>query len=230
MNSNGKNNGVILEVKDIHKQFTMGSKTLEVLKGVNFNVKQGEIVSILGVSGSGKSTLLSIIGSLDKPNRGSVTLEGTVISQLNESELAYIRNRKIGFVFQFHYLLPEFTALENVAMPGLIHNASREVVYRKAKDLLCSVGLEQRIDHKPNELSGGELQRVAFARALVNDPVLILTDEPTGNLDRENGETVYSLMLEVSRKSSRTVIVVTHNESIASRTDRILTLTDGVIQ
>lgn len=225
-----KNSQVLLKVNNIYKHFQMGGKKLEVLKGVNFTLNRGEIASILGVSGSGKSTLLSVIGTLDRPDKGSIILNGKNITALNESRLAVVRNLQIGFIFQFHYLLPEFTALENVAMPGFIQGAPHKKILEKAESLLGAVGLEERLDHKPNELSGGELQRVAVARALINDPALVLADEPTGNLDRKNGEAVYSLMLELSRKNGRTFLVVTHNELIASQTDRILTLSDGTIE
>ena len=225
-----KNSQVLLEVNNIYKHFQMGGKKLEVLKGVNFTLNRGEIASILGVSGSGKSTLLSVIGTLDRPNNGSIVLNGKNITALDESRLAVVRNLQIGFIFQFHYLLPEFTALENVAMPGFIQGVPRKKILEKAESLLCAVGLEERLEHKPNELSGGELQRVAVARALINDPALVLADEPTGNLDRKNGDAIYSLMLGLSRNSGRTFLVVTHNELIASQTDRILTLSDGTIK
>ncbi|MCH8286301.1 ABC transporter ATP-binding protein [candidate division KSB1 bacterium] len=220
---------IVLKVKNIAKQFKMGDKTIQVLKDVNFSLRRGEIASILGVSGAGKSTLLSIIGTLDRPSGGTVILEDKNITSFNENQLCELRNRKIGFVFQFHYLLPEFTALENVAMPGLIQRLPRKIVFEKAESLLSEVGLSDRAEHKPNELSGGELQRVAVARSLVNDPVLVLADEPTGNLDRENGDAVYALMLKLSRDSGKTFLVVTHNETIAKRTDRVLTLADGVM-
>lgn len=220
---------IVLKVKNISKQFKMGDKTIQVLKDVNFSLRRGEIASILGVSGAGKSTLLSIIGTLDRPSGGTVILEDKNITSFNENQLCELRNRKIGFIFQFHYLLPEFTALENVAMPGLIQRLPRKKVFEKAESLLSEVGLSDRAEHKPNELSGGELQRVAVARSLVNDPVLVLADEPTGNLDRENGDAVYALMLRLSRDSGKTFLVVTHNETIAKRTDRVLTLADGVM-
>ncbi len=223
------NTGTILEVQDIYKNFQVGDKRVDVLNGVNFSLNRGEIVSILGVSGAGKSTLLSIIGTLDRPNKGMITLDGENVTKMDEMQLAIIRNKKIGFVFQFHYLLPEFTALENVAMPGFILNKSRHDVVNRARELLVNVGLGERLDHKPSELSGGELQRTAVARALINDPAIVLADEPTGNLDRENGEAVYNLILDLSNKSNKTFLVVTHNESISERTNRILTLSDGKI-
>ncbi len=223
------NTGTILEVQDIYKNFQVGNKRVDVLNGVNFSLNRGEIVSILGVSGAGKSTLLSIIGTLDRPNKGMITLDGENVTKMDEMQLAIIRNKKIGFVFQFHYLLPEFTALENVAMPGFIQDKSRHDVVNRARELLVNVGLGERLDHKPSELSGGELQRTAVARALINDPAIVLADEPTGNLDRENGKAVYDLILDLSNKSNKTFLVVTHNESISERTNRILTLSDGKI-
>ena len=220
----------ILEVRNIAKSYRMDSKKVEVLKDVSFSLKQGEIVSVLGISGAGKSTLLNIIGTLDRPDSGTVFLSGKNISSVSEKKLSEIRNRNIGFIFQFHYLLPEFTALENTAMPGLIRRLSKQAVFEKARTLLTAVNLEDRLYHKPSELSGGELQRVAVARALINEPVLVLADEPTGNLDRSNGEAVFDLILTLSRTKGCTFLVVTHNELIAARTDRILTLSDGIIQ
>lgn len=229
MKATSQNSDILLKVSGVEKHYQMGNKTLNVLSDVNFSLKRGEIASILGISGAGKSTLLNIIGTLDKPNSGSVLLDGEDLTKYSESALASIRNKKIGFIFQFHYLLPEFTALENVAMPGLIQRLPRDQVFERSRELLERVGMEGRLDHKPNELSGGELQRVSVARALINDPVLVLADEPTGNLDRANGETIYSIMLELSKTANKTFLVVTHNETIADKTDRIFTLTDGKI-
>ncbi|MFC1556774.1 ABC transporter ATP-binding protein [candidate division KSB1 bacterium] len=226
-NAEKKSNNSILEGKDIVKTYTMGDKVLNVLTGVNIALRKGEIASVLGISGSGKSTLLNVLGTLDKSDKGKVLLDGQDVSLYRETELASVRNLKIGFVFQFHYLLPEFTALENVAMPRLINKREKDDAFSRAEALLSDVGLKERLDHKPNELSGGELQRVAVARALVNDPVVVLADEPTGNLDRKNGEAVYELMLALSRNTGKTFLVVTHNESIAAKTDRVYTLTDG---
>jgi len=220
---------ILLKVKEIVKNYWINSKKLEVLKGISFSLKKGEIAAILGVSGAGKSTLLNVIGTLDRPDSGSVILADKIISNLPENKLAFLRNRYIGFVFQFHYLLPEFTALENVAMPGLIGKQSKKAVFDKARRLLTAVNMEERLHHKPNELSGGELQRVAVARALINEPILVLADEPTGNLDRLNGDLVFDLILSLSRVSKCAFLVVTHNEQIASQTDRILTLSDGII-
>lgn len=229
MKATSQNSDILLKVSGVKKHYQMGNKTLNVLSDVNFSLKRGEIASILGISGAGKSTLLNIIGTLDKPNSGSVLLDGEDLTKYSESALASIRNKKIGFIFQFHYLLPEFTALENVAMPGLIQRLPRDLVFKRSRELLERVGMEGRLDHKPNELSGGELQRVSVARALINDPVLVLADEPTGNLDRANGELIYSIILELSKKAKKTFLVVTHNETIADKTDRIFTLADGKI-
>ena len=229
MKATSQNSDILLKVSGVEKHYQMGNKTLNVLRDVNFSLKRGEIASILGIYGAGKSTLLNIIGTLDKPNSGTVVLDGEDLTKYSESALASIRNKKIGFIFQFHYLLPEFTALENVAMPGLIQRLPRDQVFERSRECLERVGMGGRLDHKPNELSGGELQRVSVARALINDPVLVLADEPTGNLDRANGELIYSIMLELSKKAKKTFLVVTHNETIADKTDRIFTLTDGKI-
>ncbi len=228
MNKTGKNE-IILHSTNITKDYVLGEKRLEVLKNVNISLRKGEIASILGISGSGKSTLLNILGTLDKPNKGKIKLDGIDVSTLGERELANFRNIKVGFVFQFHYLLPEFTALENAAMPGFICGLPRKQVLEKATEILNRVGLNERLDHKPSELSGGELQRVAIARALVNDPILVLADEPTGNLDRGNGESIYELILDLSKERYTTFLVVTHNESIANKTDKVYTLADGIL-
>ncbi len=223
-------NNTVLRAENLHKSYMLGKRKLEVLKGIDLSLKKGEISSILGISGSGKSTLLSILGTLDRPDKGHLIIDGEIISDSDEQRLAALRNKKIGFIFQFHYLLPEFTALENAAMPGLIKRSPKDSVFKQAEDYLLKVGLGDRLDHKPAELSGGELQRVAVARALINDPLIVLADEPTGNLDKSNGEAVYGLMLDLSRDTGKTFLVVTHNESIASRTDRIYTLADGQLK
>ena len=203
---------------------------MEVLKGITFNVRKKEIITIVGPSGVGKSTLLNIIGTLDKPTKGEIYIDSQEISKLKDSELAVLRNKKIGFIFQFHYLLPEFTALENVAMPGYIMGINRTDIEDKARELLEVVGLKDRIDHKPGELSGGELQRVAVARSLINEPLIVLADEPTGNLDRKNGEALLELIWGLSNEKNQTFLIVTHNEKIASRADRIIELFDGKIK
>jgi len=220
----------IITLKDIHKEYYIGKKKLEVLKGINFEIKNNEIIAIIGPSGVGKSTLLNIIGTLDKPTRGELYIENEEVSRLRDAELASIRNSKIGFVFQLHHLLPEFTALENVAMPGYIKGEDKEKVDERALKLLKEVGLKERIDHKPSELSGGELQRVAIARSLINDPIIVLADEPTGNLDRKNGEALLALVWKVSKEKGQTFLIVTHNEKIAEQAGKIVELYDGKIK
>jgi len=220
----------IIELKDISKDYVVGTKILNVLKDINLNITKKEIIAIIGPSGVGKSTLLNIIGTLDKPTKGGLIIDNQEISKMNEIDLAQLRNRKIGFVFQLHYLLPEFTALENVGMPGYIRGLNKTEVDEKALQLLEEVGLKERIDHKPNELSGGELQRVAVARSLINDPLIVLADEPTGNLDRKNGEALLDLIWNLSNTKNQTFLIVTHNEKIADNADRVIELFDGMIK
>jgi len=203
---------------------------LKVLKGIDLKIHKGEILAITGPSGVGKSTLLHILGALDKPTSGSVWLDSTDVFSMGDIPLAGFRNRMVGFVFQFHHLLPEFTAVENVAMPGLISRQSTRKIYQRARELLEEVGLRDRLDHKPRELSGGEQQRVAFARSLINDPVLVLADEPSGNLDLENSTTLHGLMWKLVREKKKTFVVVTHNRSLASQADRIIELYDGRVK
>lgn len=210
-------------VEDIHKSFD----TLEVLKGVNLEIKKGEIVSIVGASGAGKTTLLQLIGTLDKSDSGKISIDGLDISKLNEKELATFRNRKIGFVFQFHQLLPEFTALENVTIPALIAGVNAKEATQRAKELLQYLGLSQRLEHKPAELSGGEKQRVAVARALINQPALILADEPSGSLDSQNKEDLHKLLFELRDKFNLTIVIVTHDSTLAQLSDRIIQMKDG---
>jgi len=212
------------------KAYTLQEESIEVLKGIDLTVARGEIVSIVGPSGVGKSTLLHILGALDQPTSGTVTIDGQSLSGLGELEMAELRNRKVGFVFQFHYLLPEFTALENVMMPAFIGGRGQTEVQPHAEDLLSQVGMDHRMQHRPNELSGGEQQRVAFARALINKPAIVLADEPTGNLDREASATLHRMILQLCRERQLTFLIVTHNESLAAQTDRIVTLQDGRIQ
>ncbi|MFH1943980.1 MAG: ABC transporter ATP-binding protein [bacterium] len=203
---------------------------IEVLKGVDLEVYEGEIVAVVGPSGVGKSTLLHILGALDRPTSGNMTLDSTDVFRLENQKLASFRNRTVGFVFQFHHLLPEFTALENVAMPGLIAREKPEKVFHFSEILLREMGLENRMDHKPRELSGGEQQRVAFARALVNNPTVVLADEPSGNLDLSNSMALHELMWKMVREKNGTFVVVTHNKELASRADRIVELYDGRIK
>lgn len=203
---------------------------LEVLKGINLQISQGEIVSILGASGAGKTTLLQIIGSLLKPCSGNVIINGQNIYELNEKKLANFRNQNIGFVFQFHHLLPEFTALENIIMPALIAKKKKKECEKKAEELLDILGILSKRDQKPAELSGGEKQRIAIARALINNPSIILADEPSGNLDSQNALSLYEIIFELRKAFNTTFIIVTHNEKHAEMTDKIFTIEDGYIQ
>ncbi len=215
----------MVKVTNIKKSFG----NLQVLKGVNLEVKQGEIVSIVGASGAGKTTLLQIIGTLDKANAGEVIINSTQTSSLNGKELSVFRNKEIGFIFQFHQLLPEFTALENVMIPALIGKANTKEAEKKAKELLSFLQLENRLTHKPSELSGGEKQRVAVARALINKPSVILADEPSGSLDTQNKEELHRLFFELRDKLNQTIIIVTHDKQLASLSDRIIEMKDGLI-
>ncbi len=200
---------------------------LEVLRGVDVEIAKGEVVSIVGASGAGKSTLLHIIGTLDRPDSGKLEFENQVISSMNARQLANFRNKHIGFIFQFHNLLPEFTALENVCIPAYIHGDSGQEAIPRAKELLAFLGLESRIDHKPNQLSGGEQQRVAVARALMNNPDVILADEPSGNLDSKNARELHQLFFSLREKYRQTFVIVTHNEELAKMADRALVMRDG---
>ncbi len=211
--------------EDIHKSY--GS--LEVLKGINLRIEEGEIVSVVGASGAGKTTLLHILGTLDSYNRGRVLIGGHDISEMSDRQLSAFRNHHIGFIFQFHHLLPEFTAEENVAIPAFIGGKGRREGLIRARDLLEMMGLGGRLDHKPSELSGGEQQRVAVARALVNNPVVVLADEPSGNLDSRSAESLHQLFFDLRRRLQQTFVIVTHNESLASMADRTLSMRDGLI-
>ncbi len=202
---------------------------LQVLKGVDFEVKKGEIVAIVGPSGAGKSTLLHIIGTLDGPDKGSVSLEGINPAKLSSKALAEFRNKHIGFIFQFHHLLPEFTAIENVCIPGYIHGKSKSAIQPIAKELLTELGLGDRLNHKPSELSGGEQQRVAVARALINKPSVILADEPSGNLDTINARELHKLFFQLRDRFQQTFIIVTHNDELAEMANRKLVMRDGKI-
>jgi len=213
----------LLVAKDIWKQYG----PVSVLKGVSLEVSGGELVSIVGPSGAGKSTLLYIVSSLEKADKGQVFFEGNDITQLSETELAHYRNQKIGFVFQFHHLLPEFTAIENVSIPGWIAKMPSKQIHQKASALLDFMGLSDKMDKKPHSLSGGEQQRVAVARALLNSPALIFADEPTGNLDSENANALHQLFIRLRNEMNQSFLIVTHNESLAAMSNRSLTMKDG---
>ena len=215
----------MIQTKNIHKSFD----TLKVLKGVNLEIQKGEIVSIAGASGAGKTTLLQIIGTLDKADAGEIKINGVDIRKMNETELAAFRNKHIGFIFQFHQLLPEFTALENVTIPALIARKNAKVATERAKSLLIELGLQDRMEHKPAEMSGGEKQRVAVARALINEPELILADEPSGSLDSQNKEELHRLLFSLREKFGLTIVIVTHDKELAALSDRVLTMKDGMI-
>lgn len=215
----------MIRVTDIHKSFG----TLEVLKGVSLEVTVGEVVSIVGASGAGKTTLLQIMGTLSRPDSGRVEIGGEDVSSLGDKALSKFRNERIGFVFQFHHLLAEFTAFENVCIPGLIGRRPRAEVERRAAELLDMMGLASRRDHKPGQLSGGEQQRVAIARALVNAPAVLLADEPSGNLDSHNRDEIHRLFFELREKLGQTLVIVTHDENLAAMADRKITMSDGTI-
>lgn len=216
---------MVLEAKDIHKSYG----PLEILKGVNLEIPKGEILSIVGKSGAGKSTLLHILGTLDWADKGEMIIAGQRIRDLNANQLAAFRNRHIGFVFQFHHLLPEFTALENVCIPGFIQRRNESEVKRRAEELLDYLGLHDRLTHKPMQLSGGEQQRVAVARALVNQPAIIFADEPTGNLDSSASKDLHELIRQLRADYGQTFVIVTHNKELAELSDRCLEMKDGLL-
>lgn len=224
---------MILEARNIHKTFPIARNNregLHVLRGIDLSIEEGEIVAIVGPSGAGKSTLLHILGALDRPSEGEVCFQGKNIFSMNDEELARFRNQNIGFVFQFHHLLPEFTALENVAMPAMIDGKKFERVKEAAANLLSEVGLGDRLHHRPSELSGGEQQRVAVARALMNAPALVLADEPSGNLDSVNSEKLHDLLWNLSKSKRQTFVIATHNTALAQRADRVLRIVDGRVE
>lgn len=215
----------MIQTQGITKSFG----ALQVLKGIDLTIGKGEIVTIVGPSGAGKTTLLQIIGTLDQPDSGSLTINGTDVSRLNEKALSAFRNKNIGFVFQFHQLLPEFTALENVMIPALIGGTKRSDALAKAKKILDDLRLTDRMEHKPAELSGGEKQRVAVARALINDPAVILADEPSGSLDSQNKEELHALFFDLRERLGQTFVIVTHDETLAQKSDRVIHIRDGIV-
>lgn len=221
---------IILTARGITKHYVIGGTTLEVLKGVDLDLSAGEILAIVGESGAGKSTLLHILGMLDRPTAGSLLLDGFEVVGKKDSDLASYRNNFVGFVFQFHHLLPEFTALENVMMPSRIRGNNTSDIAKRAELLLRRVGLDERLQHRPGELSGGELQRVAVARALMNEPKLVFADEPSGNLDHHNSEMLHDLIWNLARENGCTFVIVTHDLGLAKKADRVVMLQDGVVE
>ena len=219
----------LVEIHNLHKSYHLGQQQVDILKGINLTVHRQEMISIIGASGAGKSTLLHIMGTLDRPTQGTITYEGQQLLGMTESALADFRNRRLGFVFQFHHLLPEFTALENTFLPALIQKQPKEKAREDAKSLLQEVGLSHRIDHKPGELSGGEQQRVAVARALIRNPDLVLADEPTGNLDSHTGDSLFDILRNLNQQRGTAFVIVTHNEKLSAQTDRLIHLEDGII-
>ncbi len=228
--SHAKISAMLLQVKSLEKSYSRGDQQVQALKGVSLEIKEGQFVSIMGPSGSGKSTLLHLMGGLDRPTNGQVVLKGQAIESLSDNELSLFRRKNLGFIFQFFNLLPTLSALENVALPRLLGGESIQSITPKATDLLKMMGLEKRMHHKPDQLSGGEMQRVAIARALVSDPLLILADEPTGNLDSKTGESILTLMKEMTRETGKTIVMVTHDLKAASYGNRLIRMRDGLLE
>ncbi len=222
-------NNAVISCRNLYKSYFQGKLEVPVLHGVNLTLNEGEMISIVGASGSGKSTLLHLLGGLDAPSKGEILLMGQDITRISEEKRCQLRNRSLGFIYQFHHLLPEFSAQENVAMPLLIRRMNRREAMERAAEMLQHVGLSHRLIHTPGELSGGERQRAAVARALVTQPACVLADEPTGNLDRHTAEGVFNSMLELNRKVNASLIIVTHDAQLANQAERVLQLIDGVL-
>jgi len=220
----------LVEIRGLHKSYEHEGRTLEVLRGIDLTIDAAEVLAIVGPSGAGKSTLLHCIGTLDLPSRGDIVIAGKVATSMSGRELAALRNQTVGFVFQFHHLLPEFTALENVAMPGMIQGKRLRDMLPRAKALLDEVGLGHRLQHRPGELSGGEQQRVALARALALEPKILLADEPTGNLDSATSDAIHDLFFQINRERGTTIVVVTHNPAFAERMPRVVRMRDGKVE
>jgi len=219
----------MIDVVDLYKSFPMGGRELVVLNNINLHIKRGELIAIMGASGAGKSTLLQILGTLDRPTKGTVSFDGQNLFTLTEQEQAEFRNKRVGFVFQFHHLWPEFSALENACLPAMIQKRDMADIVGEATKLLGEVGLADRLHHKPGELSGGEQQRVSVARALMQQPDLVLADEPTGNLDSHTGDALFTLLRQLNRSRGTTFVIVTHNDKLSSQADRIVSMQDGMI-
>jgi ABC-type lipoprotein export system ATPase subunit len=221
---------ILLSARGLKKSYAIGRRTLEVLRGVDVEIPRGDFLALRGASGAGKSTLLHLIGGLDTPNAGEIFFAGENLSRFSEGRLTDFRNRRVGFVFQSYHLLPELTALENVCLPGRVARLSASAVTRRANELLARVGLAERVDHKPSELSGGEQQRVAIARALINEPVLLLADEPTGNLDSHTGGEIMELLKSLRTEKQTTLVIATHDSKVAALAPRVIELVDGLVQ
>ncbi len=219
----------MIDIVGLYKTFPMGGRELVVLNNINLHIQRGELIAIVGASGAGKSTLLQILGTLDRPTKGTVSFDGHDLFQLSEQQQAEFRNKRVGFVFQFHHLLPEFTALENACLPAMIQKREMADVVGEATKLLGEVGLGDRLHHKPGELSGGEQQRVSVARALMQQPDLVLADEPTGNLDTHTGDALFALLRQLNRSRGTTFVIVTHNDKLSAQADRIVSMQDGMI-
>jgi lipoprotein-releasing system ATP-binding protein len=220
----------LLELKNIHKSFMLDGNVINVLNGIDITIHPGETIAIIGASGAGKSTLMNIMGSLEPPSKGSVMFEGLDVGKMDDSRLCHFRNREVGFVFQFHHLLPEFNALENTIMPALISGADNKTARESATEILLGVGLGKRLNHRVGELSGGEQQRVAIARALIMRPKLLLADEPTGNLDRVTGEEIMDMLIRIKEQQGLSLVIVTHNQKLAEKMSKVTEIVDGRIQ